>query len=100
MDLIGFFDVLELFKREEVSFRPSVEPNNRLRTGWDHMDDDNKAQGPGVILTNGQYWKEQRRFLLKSLKDFGFGKKSMETFLLDEVAKLCSKMSKIPDVKK
>lgn len=31
----------------------------------------------GVLLTDGELWKEQRRFLLKHLKDFGFGRKGM-----------------------
>ncbi|KAM3955653.1 putative cytochrome P450 303a1 [Aphomia sociella] len=31
----------------------------------------------GVLLTDGELWKEQRRFLLKHLKEFGFGKRGM-----------------------
>ncbi|VVC86331.1 probable cytochrome P450 303a1 [Leptidea sinapis] len=31
----------------------------------------------GVLVTDGELWKEQRRFLLKHLKDFGFGRKGM-----------------------
>lgn len=31
---------------------------------------------------------EQRRFALRHLKDFGFGKRSMENLVLDEVAEL------------
>jgi hypothetical protein len=33
---------------------------------------------PGVIFSHGNYWKELRRFLLRNLRDFGFGKTSME----------------------
>ncbi len=53
---------------------------------------------PGVIGTSGQYWIEQRRFMLKSLKDFGFGRASMESMIQDEVAKLCSKLATFPEV--
>jgi len=91
--------LIELFKKEEASYRPSIEPNNRLRPGWTIMDHENITQGPGIILTSGQYWKEQRKFLLKNLRDFGFGKVSMETILQDELAKLCLKLSKIPEVR-
>ncbi|XP_045458371.1 probable cytochrome P450 303a1 [Melitaea cinxia] len=31
----------------------------------------------GVLLTDGELWKEQRRFLIKHLKEFGFGRKGM-----------------------
>ena len=41
----------------------------------------------------GQYWKEQRRFLLRNLRDFGFGKSSMEDSLQMEVEKLANFLS-------
>lgn len=31
----------------------------------------------GVLLTDGELWKEQRKFLIKHLKEFGFGRKGM-----------------------
>lgn len=52
----------------------------------------------GVLLTDGELWKEQRRFLIKHLKEFGFGRKGMgdiacteASFMLDDVADLISK---------
>jgi hypothetical protein len=40
--------------------------------------------GPGLIFNDGDAWKSHRRFSLKTLKDFGFGKKSLESVLLEE----------------
>ena len=42
---------------------------------------------PGVVLSEGKGWVEQRRFTLKALKDFGFGKTSMEVIIADEIVK-------------
>jgi cytochrome P450 len=42
----------------------------------------------GVIFTDGHHWIEQRRFILKNLRDFGFGKKSMEALVQQEIEEL------------
>lgn len=42
----------------------------------------------GLIFNTERSWMEQRRFTLKSLRDFGFGKKSMETIVYDEINEL------------
>ncbi|KAM6938882.1 cytochrome P450 2J2-like [Lycodopsis pacificus] len=46
--------------------------------------------GRGVVFSNGNIWKQQRRFALSTLKYFGFGKKSLEPIILDEFA-YCAK---------
>jgi len=32
----------------------------------------------GLVFTDGPYWQEMRRFTLRNLRYFGFGKTSME----------------------
>ncbi len=39
----------------------------------------------GVIMSQGKAWTEQRRTALKVLRDFGFGKSTMEEMIQDEV---------------
>ena len=45
-------------------------------------------------MSQGSYWKEQRRFLLRNLRDFGFGKSEMEDAMLDEVDNLSAELQK------
>ncbi|XP_014208512.1 methyl farnesoate epoxidase-like [Copidosoma floridanum] len=42
----------------------------------------------GIVLNDGQDWSEQKRFALKVLKDFGFGKQTMETLVLEDARML------------
>uniref|UniRef100_A0A8C5D655 Cytochrome P450 2J6-like n=1 Tax=Gouania willdenowi TaxID=441366 RepID=A0A8C5D655_GOUWI len=39
----------------------------------------------GVVFSSGHTWKQQRRFCLSTLRHFGFGKKSLEQVILDEM---------------
>ncbi|XP_074524026.1 cytochrome P450 2J2-like [Halichoeres trimaculatus] len=48
------------------------------------------SKGQGVVFTSGHMWKQQRRFMLSTLRYFGLGKKSLEPIILDEFTN-CSK---------
>ena len=85
----------DLLKREEVSGRPSAYPFNEFRPGHKTVGKDSQGRSPGVLLSQGRGWREQRRFLLRNLRDFGFGMSEMEDTLLDEVEKLCSEYKKL-----
>ncbi|RWS02731.1 Cytochrome P450 18a1-like protein [Dinothrombium tinctorium] len=45
-------------------------------------------------MLEGSVWKEQRRFMLKTLRDLGFGKVAMEDHIRDEILDLCDKIEK------
>ncbi|CAG0919871.1 unnamed protein product [Notodromas monacha] len=52
-----------------------------------------KYKNAGLIFANGQDWKVRRRFTLKHLRDFGFGKSSMEQLILDEMRHLADSIN-------
>jgi cytochrome P450 len=67
----------ELFQLDEFSGRNTTQLmlNHRFWNNLPH----------GIIMTQGAHWTAQRRFSLKTLKDFGFGRKSIEDSMHSEV---------------
>jgi hypothetical protein len=80
----------ELFKQDVASGRP-IDPfigafpgMEKLAQNFPYL----KKARPGVFRTHGGYNKEVRKFILKNLRDLGFGKSTMEAAINHEVANL------------
>ena len=81
----------EVFKMNECAERPALGlPFHKLRFG--HQDGNCR----GILFSNGEEYMEQRRFTLRSLKDHGFGKLSMEDSINRDVDKLISNLRNQP----
>ncbi|XP_066996047.2 methyl farnesoate epoxidase [Anabrus simplex] len=70
--------VLEVLRREEFQGRPD---SYLIR-------ERNLNKRLGIAWNDGPDWVEQRRFTLRHLKEFGFGRTSMEQFVIEEFEEL------------
>ncbi|XP_019114673.1 cytochrome P450 2K1-like isoform X1 [Larimichthys crocea] len=55
---------------------------------------DEVTKGHGVLWSNGDSWKEMRRFALTNLRDFGMGKKACEDKIIEECERLIEVFTK------
>ena len=80
---VGDFDTLkQIYNHPDVQLRLSGSGME-----WSSREDRRveSKEIPGVILSEGRTWVDQRRFALRTLRDFGFGKQGMEEMIQDEV---------------
>jgi cytochrome P450 len=89
--LLSDFETLKkAFSGDSVTGRP--DNIREVFHAFFQKDDAEKSDG-GLVFSQGQHWKEQRRFALRTLRDFGFGKSSMQGLINEEVAKLVEELS-------
>lgn len=63
---------------------------------WRNFITDSMLDGlNGVVQVDGDKWREQRRFSLHVLRDFGFGRASMEEKIMTEIGKFMDNLEKI-----
>ncbi|KAK9307391.1 hypothetical protein QLX08_002285 [Tetragonisca angustula] len=56
------------------------------------------GQSLGIFFTEGSYWQEQRRFILRHMRDFGFGRRheKIEADTMEEIAILIDMLKEGP----
>uniref|UniRef100_A0A8C8VZ56 Cytochrome P450 n=1 Tax=Peromyscus maniculatus bairdii TaxID=230844 RepID=A0A8C8VZ56_PERMB len=60
---------------------------------FDHLGFGHKSKGV-VFAPYGSEWREQRRFSVSTMRDFGLGKKSLEQWVTEEAGHLCEALAK------
>jgi len=89
---VGDHDTLHyLFNHPDVQGRFDPKFSSVLKMERELREDQVAA---GVILSEGKTWQEQRRFTLRTLRDFGFGKAGMEGLINEEVAMFIEEVKK------
>ncbi|RZC31857.1 cytochrome P450 304a1, partial [Asbolus verrucosus] len=70
----------------------------RTRAFGESKEKDTSFSYSGIFFVDGPFWKEQRRFSLRHMRDYGFGRRSdvMENFVADEVRYLIDFLNNEP----
>lgn len=73
-------DIKEMFFREEFDGRMDI-ILFRLRSYWKKL---------GIFFTDGYFWHQQRRFSLRYLRDYGFGRRdeTLESIVASEIKEM------------
>ncbi|XP_017904335.1 PREDICTED: cytochrome P450 2D14 isoform X2 [Capra hircus] len=75
--------------REALVYRSQDTSDRPPQAIYEHLGFGPRAEG--VILARyGKAWREQRRFSLSTLRNFGLGKKSLEQWVTEEASCLCA----------
>ncbi|XP_043737652.1 cytochrome P450 2D14 isoform X1 [Cervus elaphus] len=75
--------------REALVYRSQDTSDRPPPAVYEHLGYGPRAEG--VILARyGNAWREQRRFSLSTLRNFGLGKKSLEQWVTEEASCLCA----------
>nr|APH81375.1 cytochrome P450 CYP3033A1 [Tigriopus kingsejongensis] len=82
--LSDFDEISNAFKDKRFTGRPKALTETMTAFFASHPGE----KGGGIVFSEGEQWSEQRRFALKTLRDFGFSKKAMEDVILEEVFKM------------
>lgn len=80
----GYNAIKEMLTKEEFDGRPQG-PFYETRT-W--------GTRRGLLLTDEEFWVEQRRFVLRHLREFGFGKRTMAELVQEEAVQLVDDFKK------
>ena len=64
-----------------------------MKSWWHKNVRGTNGRALGIITTDGETWTHQRRFSLKQLRDLGFGKKSLDSVMVEEVDYVIEKMA-------
>ena len=78
--LFDFETIKEVLNREEMQGRMDAFIM-RYRTGGENM---------GITMNEGPDFKLHRKFMMRTLKDLGAGKSTMEYVLIDEADRICN----------
>ncbi|GAB6023745.1 hypothetical protein CHUAL_008501 [Chamberlinius hualienensis] len=49
----------------------------------------------GVVMTDGEFWKQHRRFIIRNLRDNGVGKLTIEPLILNEIQYFLNELKKL-----